>query len=944
MGLSFEESMKRLSENENNIVASMAIPMVATMNIDESSVDSNLIMTLDETPMVAAYSGDDGNWIQDTHYEVYSFFEDSNISTISTEKDVKLNEKQINITQEENSQYIPFEMPRRYDGYDLTQASISIHYETINGYHASDKPVNVTYNNDKIRFGWLVDAGATQTAGKLKFEIHANGSISDNKGNVKGYTWKTKCNEDLNVLKSLCGFDCDGGVSINDTWVQELVTSVAEKVADQIANAQIGSQVTQAESAATRAEKAANDAEGIASATVEAALVDYSTTSEMENYVTQQIANADIEGKLTAYAKTADVEALVGDIGDAENVVAYVDSAVDSVDVTEQLKDYALTSNVEASIQEINNNITNNYYTKTDADAKVAATLTDYATKQNVDDAIANADIEGKLTEYYKKSETYSKEEVDTAIENVEVDLTGYATEKFVTDKTDILSDDVSTNANDIKTLSGTVGDLQSAVNNIDTSPRLTYDVVYNDAEDPEVGENVFVFYEVENEGKEGEKKEVKKKFTITGGSGGGASSVLKISYVTTSPVIATVDDKVLITYNFTGTDSSGDIVPEGKYTWKIGSKIIESGIATYGENTFDATDFATTTSQKFTLSITDDGGSLVTKSWTVQKVDVRLESNFSDAYQYNGNVSFNYTPYGAIEKDIHFILDGEELGVVTTSTSGIPTSYILPQQTHGSHLLEVYMTATVNNVLIESNHIYKDILWCNPNSSTPVIGCATPVINVTQYNTVNIRYTVYDPKTETPVVTWYVGDDVVSVETLTEKDEYGYYTYSYRANNYWTFVFTITCGEAEPKVITLNVEELKIDVAPVTAGLEFDFNPVGYSNSSANRLWSDNDVTMTVSDNFDWVNGGYQIDENGDQYFCVKAGTSAVINYNLFADDPKKTGKEFKVIFRTKNIRKRDTSFLTCIDDLCDLLTLSILVWGIVYSFQGIPEPPYGR
>ena len=440
--------------------------------------------------------------------------------------------------------------------------------------------------------------------------------------------------------------------------------------------------------------------------------------------------------------------------------------------------------------------------------------------------------------------------------------------------------------------------------------------MAYNDSEDEEVGENVFVLYEITGEGTENEVREAKRKFTIVGGSGGGSSSVLKIAYVTASPVIATVNDKVLITYNFSGTDSSGDIVPEGNYTWKIGSKIIASGIATYGDNTFDATDFATTTSQKFTLTITDDGGSLVTKSWTVQKVDVRLESTFSDAYQYNGNVSFNYTPYGAIEKKVYFVLDGTEIGTVTTSTSGIPMSYAIPTQSHGSHLLEVYMTATVNNTLIESNHIYKDILWQDSASNIPIIGCATQNISVTQYNTVNIKYTVVDPDTETPKVTWSIDDEVVSKETLTEKDVYGYYTYSYKANEAGTFAFTISCGEAEPKVIKLTVEELKINVSPVTAGLEFDFNPVGYSNSSANRLWFYNDVTMTVSDNFDWINGGYQIDENGDQYFCVKAGTSAVINYNLFADDPKKTGKEFKVIFRTKNIRKRDTSFLTCIDD----------------------------
>ena len=57
----------------------------------------------------------------------------------------------------------------------------------------------------------------------------------------------------------------------------------------------------------------------------------------------------------------------------------------------------------------------------------------------------------------------------------------------------------------------------------------------------------------------------------------------------------------------------------------------------------------------------------------------------------------------------------------------------------------------------------------------------------------------------------------------------------------------------------------------------------------------------------------GYQIDENGDQYFGIKAGTSATISYNLFADDARRNGKEFKLIFKTDNVAKSDAIFLTC-------------------------------
>lgn len=106
---------------------------------------------------------------------MFAEFSDDNYSIISDTKDITLNVKQFSITQEENSQYIPFEAPLKYDGFDLSNTRIEIHFTTSEGFHGFNKPINVTYNDEKIRFGWLIEPDATQHKGKLEFEIHAYG-------------------------------------------------------------------------------------------------------------------------------------------------------------------------------------------------------------------------------------------------------------------------------------------------------------------------------------------------------------------------------------------------------------------------------------------------------------------------------------------------------------------------------------------------------------------------------------------------------------------------------------------------------------------------------------------------------------------------------------------------------------------------------------------------
>lgn len=841
MALSFEESKKQALKQ-------MAKPMLMAASINvENSIS------------VAE------NFERSNKYEWYNEYSDEIVSTIDNLKNIAVDSSQINLTQEENSQYIPFEMERYYDGVDLMKMTLQIHYVNANKDEEYCAPINVQYSYDKIRFGWLVPSGATVTAGELTFEIIAHGT--NEKGN--SYLWRTRPNGKLNVLKSLVG---NGVVKPSNDWYIQFVTEMDKKV-------------NEANKSADRAEAAANKIEG-----------------NIEEQVNQQL-EASINDKLTNYYNKSEVDNKIANVKvDLTGYATedYVDNKVATLDVSGQLVDYAKKTDLPTKTSQLEND--SNYLTE-HQDISALATkeeveaveskipsLDGYAKESYVDEKVAGVDVSDQLKAYAKQSDVTTLSGKVNAVEQV-----------------------ANSNKDGITAIRTKVASLEDTIGGIDTSPRKTYDVAYNDKENPDVGENVFVFYEIENEGLEGEVKTPKQKFTIVGGSGGGgSSSTLKIEYVTKSPLIVTTNDKAIIKYNFSGQDSSGDEVGTGDFTWKIGNQIIATGIAVSGENSFDATNYINLGTQKLLLTITDSAGSLVTKTWTVQKIDIRLDSSFNDKLTYNiGPVSFDYTPYGAISKDIHFKLDGVELTKVTTASSGLPMAYPLPAQTHGAHLLEAYITAEINGATVESNHIFKDIIWYDSTSTTPVIGCVQQSFTAKQYDATNIVYTVYDPTTETPTVTLAVDGNVVSTQTLNSNTQ----TWQYKTSEVGTHVLTITCRDVI-KTLNVNIEKLDIDVEPVTAGLVFDFNPSGKSNNDADRLWSNGEIAMTVSNNFDWINGGYQIDENGDQYFCIKSGTSATINYNLFEDDPKKNGKEFKVVFKTTNVKNRDTSFISCMDN----------------------------
>ena len=883
MALSFEESKQRLHQQ-------LATPAVMSMQSDDG------IMTLesgDGIGMVAAYS----EWTKSNKYDWYDDYSDDKISTVDKNKNILVDASQVNISQEENSQFIPFEMSRYYDGFDLMKATIWIYYLSSDGYVGASKAVNVSYDTATIKFGWLVDDAVTHIAGNLKFEIRAIGTNS--KGDA--YIWKSKTFEKMNVLQSL--IDNGENIDLSGSWVQELIEDVTESVAGQIASAQIGEQVKIAEAAANRAENAASNA----GSAVSNALSNYYNKTEVDTAI------SNVEVDLTGYATEDYVKDQIDAIPEVDftgyATEDYVKDQIDAIPDVD-LSGYALKTEIPTNVSDFTNDA--GYLTEHQS-------LAGLATEEYVQGEIEKVDVSDQLTDYAKSADVYTKTEVD--------------------DKIETLTTDVETNKTSILSLGTVVGGLQETVNSIDTSPRLTYDIIYNDVEDLNGGENVLVLYEIENEGKENEVKTPKAKYTIVGGSGGGSAGAndLKIyfdkdedgnnisQYVFTEENVN--KNNAIIYYEFVGTDSVGDSVSSANATWQM--RIGNSGPwTTIAAETvypnidipFNVSKYISTGSYQFKLSVSDESGGFASKTWTVQKIDIGIKSSFNDKdyIPIGRSAMFTYTPSGNIEKTIHFKLDGVET-TINTSVSGILQTHPIEPQSHGAHLLEVWITATVNNIDIETDHIYRDLIWYDEQASDAVIGCIYRndlygKVEARQYDTTEIIYNVFDPTTSYPVIYRYVDGDLVGTDTATG------------SQNKWIFQ-TDKIGEHTLKIvvrdtevtIVVNVNELGIDVSPITHGLEIDFNPVGVTNNSANKLWSNEKYSMTVSPNFDWVNGGYKTDDNGDSYFLVKTGTRTYFDYKMFdggtTANPSIVGSEMKIIFMTEKVKDKDAVWFSNVE-----------------------------
>lgn len=339
------------------------------------------------------------------------------------------------------------------------------------------------------------------------------------------------------------------------------------------------------------------------------------------------------------------------------------------------------------------------------------------------------------------------------------------------------------------------------------------------------------------------------------------------------------------------------------------------------------------------------------TARWTVNVVSLRLElpevSDSGtgtvgwDATPKFGATPFTYKVVGALPKKIYFILDGDEehAHIETVNATELSSTYTIPKQTHGIHTLEVYCEGTLEDEIIPTDRVKYVIMFVESGNVTPLIRLKASN-TAEQYSNTIVYFNVYDPL-----------DDTANKVEIYENDELkSTYTNIISSEQNWTYnpqtpgLKTIKVKYLEyEESIDINVNEFPYKVSPAEGDLMVDFTPRGRSNQDIdynvfknNAFTTEEDGTKveipmnwTFSDNFDWINGGWQKDSAGDEFFCIKAGTSVNFDYNLFDKENTVaqkdaygnysiagTGKEFKLIFKTANVARADATWLSCMSN----------------------------
>lgn len=402
----------------------------------------------------------------------------------------------------------------------------------------------------------------------------------------------------------------------------------------------------------------------------------------------------------------------------------------------------------------------------------------------------------------------------------------------------------------------------------------------------------------------------------IGGGQGTGTGTEVRLTNQNgTTALVGSYGSAITLMFTFTSLDND---LETGNGTCKI----LVNGVTKYttsipqGLNAIDISPYVSVGSNTVKVTCTDAYGIPKSLVYDVTVVRLTIESSFNAAVPYNGDITFKYTPYGAVEKTVHFLIDGNNAGTVNTSLTGKQLTKTISKMSHGVHRLEVYSVATVNETEIKSPSLIYDIICIEDGDQTPIIASVYEVESVEQGSMVSIPYIVYDPRklacdVTLTIYTMESGSEVVyNTQTITV--DRSQQTWNMRKYPVGTVYFRVAYGDIN-KTHTVTVTESSIKVEPEANDLELQLSSEGRSNNESNPgQWTYGNVSTEFTA-MNWSSTGWVNDENGDACLRLNGDARAEISFQPFASDLRTYGKTIELEFAIRDVHNRNAVPISC-------------------------------
>ena len=396
---------------------------------------------------------------------------------------------------------------------------------------------------------------------------------------------------------------------------------------------------------------------------------------------------------------------------------------------------------------------------------------------------------------------------------------------------------------------------------------------------------------------------------TLPSGGGGGSSATITLKNLLDSNTLTVaVGGDANLKFSF---ESSEDDTGGTAYIY-IGNNLKGTAPIVTGENILNIGQYIGEGANEVKITCVDIYSNNKSLSYVVNAISLKITSNFDDTQIYSGDISIRYIPYGAVEKKIHFVVDGTDTFDVVSET-GKQQTHVLPAMSHGTHLVKIYATAMIGGTEVPSNELLFDILCTEDGATTPMISSAYSAKSITRGELVNIPFMVYDPSNMETEITLTIkqGNDVYSSTTRTVG----------RTRQYWStrnypvgdVTFIITYGSIS-KYHTVTVVENEINISVKETDLEFQLRAAGKSNSDNDRdVWVSGDVT-TDFEYINWESTGWVNDENGDTTLRLSGDAKATINFMPFKTDARQTGRTIEMEFAIRDVNNRNAVAISCL------------------------------